>query len=77
MIKEKKILKLIQTKLWEDLGREEDIEVKLTDRLEDLGLDSLDRIELLTEIEEKFNKNFTENDYKNVETVEDVIKLLK
>jgi acyl carrier protein len=56
--------------------------VELTDRLEDLGLESLDAVEMIFDLEEKFdieipyNAN-TNNPRTEFETVGDVVKLIQ
>ena len=56
--------------------------VDLTDRLEDLGLESLDAVEMIFDLEEKFdieipyNAN-TNNPRAEFETVGDVVKLIQ
>jgi len=56
--------------------------VELTDRLEDLGLESLDAVEMIFDLEEKFdieisyNAN-TNNPRSEFETVGDVVKLIQ
>jgi acyl carrier protein len=56
--------------------------VDLTDRLEDLGLESLDAVEMIFDLEEKFdieipyNAN-TNNPRTEFDTVGDVVKLIQ
>ncbi|HEX5211588.1 MAG TPA: phosphopantetheine-binding protein [Pseudolabrys sp.] len=56
--------------------------VELTDRLEDLGLESLDAVEMIFDLEEKFdieisyNAN-TNNPRSEFETVGDVVKMIQ
>jgi acyl carrier protein len=57
-------------------------ELKMEDRLEDLGIDSLSTVELIFELEEKFNiqipynANDTEPEFQTVGEVVDAIKNL-
>lgn len=57
-------------------------ELKMEDRLEDLGIDSLSTVELIFELEEKFNiqipynANDTEPEFQTVSEVVDAIKTL-
>ena len=57
-------------------------ELKMEDRLEDLGIDSLSTVELIFELEEKFNiqipynANDTESEFQTVAEVVDAIKKL-
>ncbi len=57
-------------------------ELKMEDRLEDLGIDSLSTVELIFELEEKFNiqipynANDTEPEFQTVSEVVDAIKKL-
>ena len=79
---EEKVVKFLQTKLWEDLGKEKNFEIKLTDLLEeDLGLDSIDRVELWLDLEVYFNVTFdskvSDEAYKIAKTVEDIVNIIK
>ena len=71
------VLALIQKKL--PPGK---TELKREDRLEDLGIDSLSTVELIFELEEKFNiqipynANDTEPEFQTVGQVVDAIKKL-
>ncbi|HYM33807.1 MAG TPA: phosphopantetheine-binding protein [Steroidobacteraceae bacterium] len=71
------VLNLIRKKL--PPGR---TELKMEDRLEDLGIDSLSTVELIFELEEKFNiqipynANDTEPEFQTVAEVVDAIKML-
>ena len=57
-------------------------ELKMEDRLEDLGIDSLSTVELIFELEEKFNiqipynANDTEPEFRTVAEVVDAIQKL-
>jgi acyl carrier protein len=57
-------------------------ELKMEDRLEDLGIDSLSTVELIFELEEKFNiqipynANDTEPEFQTVSEVVDAIQKL-
>jgi len=52
-------------------------EVKLeTSFIDDLGADSLDSIELVMALEEKFNIEITDEDSEKINTVEDVVKYI-
>ena len=71
------VLNLIRKKL--PPGR---TELKMEDRLEDLGIDSLSTVELIFELEEKFNiqipynANDTEPEFQTVSEVVDAIQKL-
>ncbi len=54
-------------------------EVKATPEasLESLGLDSLDTIEVVMEIEEEYDINIHDEEYENVKTVQDIIDLIE
>ena len=54
-------------------------EIKITEEsnLYNLGMDSLDKIELWMSIEEKFKKDIAENDIRRCETVKDLIDLIE
>jgi len=56
--------------------------VERTDRLEDLGLESLDAVEMIFDIEEKFDISIpynanTNNPRTEFETVDDVVKAIE
>jgi acyl carrier protein len=52
-------------------------EVKLeTSLIEDLAVDSLDTIELVMALEEKFSIEITDEDSEKINTVEDVVKYI-
>jgi len=55
-------------------------QIQLTDRLEDLGLESLDAVEMIFELEEKFDITipYNANDARTeFETVGDVVRAVK
>ena len=54
---------------------EEDI--KLETEIEDLKLDSLDKIELLMALEEEFNVEISEEKAELVKTVADIVKTIR
>ena len=47
--------------------------IKLTDTLEDLGADSLDSVEIIMGLEEKYNIQVSENVFADIHTVQDII----
>ena len=56
--------------------------VELTDRLEDLGLESLDAVEMIFDLEEKFDISIpynanTNNPRTEFDTVDDVVKAIE
>ena len=51
--------------------------LKETDSLSLLGLDSLDLVEIVLEIEEKLGVDFTSEEISKLETVKDVLKLIE
>ena len=54
------------------LSKKGDVEISEETSLEDLGLSSLDLVEIALEIEDKFNIEFTSNDILNLTTVRSV-----
>jgi len=57
---------------------DQDVTVKDTDNLElDLGLDSLDRVEIWLGLEERFKINIPEDEAKKMLTVKDCIRLVE
>lgn len=54
------------------------VTVELSDRLiEELGLDSLDVVEIVMDLERSFNVVIDEIDIDNIKTVDDVVQSLK
>lgn len=51
-------------------------EVRLDSRFEDLGMDSLDRITLLFELEQAFDISIPEEKVQGIETVGDIVTAL-
>ena len=51
--------------------------IKEDDSLSTLGLDSLDLVEIVLEIEEKLGVEFTSEEISKLETVKDVLKLME
>jgi acyl carrier protein len=52
-------------------------DVRTEDRLEDLGIDSLDRVELAIELEERLDIEIDDDAIEQVTTVGDLIKALE
>ncbi|ANF17096.1 acyl carrier protein [Buchnera aphidicola (Schlechtendalia chinensis)] len=70
---EKKIVKIIS----KQLGFKKE-EIHMTSSLnEDLGADSLDTVELIMTIEDKFNIEITDKESENFTTVQSIIDLIK
>lgn len=60
------------------LGERIDVSnIKETDLLTDLGLDSLDLVEVVLEIEEKLNIEFNSDQIASLKTIQDVLKLIE
>lgn len=51
-------------------------EVRLESSFEDLGMDSLDRVSLLFELEQTFDVSIPDNEVQGVETVKDIVSRL-
>ena len=65
-------------KVKEILAKKVDISnLKEDDSLSELGLDSLDLVETMIEIEEEFNVEFTSEEILDIKTIKDVIKLIE
>lgn len=45
--------------------------------LEDLGADSLDFLEIMTEIENKYNISISKDELKNVHTIKDIMEYIE
>jgi len=59
------------------LGKRVDVStLKETDKLSDLGLDSLDLVEVMIEIEEQLNVEFSSDEIGNLSTLKDVVDLI-
>ena len=44
---------------------------------EDLGIDSLDSVEIILELESRFNVKIEDDEATNIKTVEDMVKILE
>lgn len=44
---------------------------------EDLGIDSLDQVEMVMELEDKFNVKFSDEEMEGISTVQDAVKLVE
>lgn len=74
---QEEILKKVISIVMDKLGVNED-QVTLESKLnEDLGADSLDKVELIMEIEKEFDIAVNDEDAENVTTVSDIVELLK
>ncbi len=51
--------------------------LKLEDNLRNLGIDSLDLLDLILEAEDKFNIRIEDDELLNLETINDVVKVIK
>lgn len=56
---------------------EKDINIELSSSLDKLGFDSLDLIELVIKIEDKYNINIPDEHIRKMKTVKDVIEYIK
>ena len=71
------MLEKIKALLAEELGVNEDEITEATSFKEDLGADSLDLFELVTNLEEEYNIEIPTDDLAQINTVGDVIEYLK
>lgn len=70
---EEKVIKVIS----EQLGKKKE-DIKLESKLvEDLGADSIDLIEMVTSFEDMFGIEFSEEDYKDIKIVRDIVTKLE
>ena len=60
----------------EQLGMSED-EITLQTSFEELGADSLDLFQIISELEEAFDIEFANDDAENIKTVEDAVKYVQ
>ena len=51
--------------------------IKLTDTLEDLGADSLDSVEIIMSLEEKYNIKVSEDVFSDIHTVQDIVDYIE
>jgi acyl carrier protein len=69
--------KEVKDLLVESINKLEFDAIKLTDTLEDLGADSLDSVEIIMGLEEKYNIQVSENVFADIHTVQDIIEYIK
>ena len=50
--------------------------IKLSDTLEDLGADSLDSVEIIMSLEEKYDIKVSEDVFSDIHTVQDIIEYI-
>ena len=65
--------KEVKDLLVESINKLEFDAIKLTDTLEDLGADSLDSVEIIMSLEEKYNIKISENVFADIHTVQDIV----
>ena len=71
------IFEKVKAVIAEELGIEED-DIKLdSDLTEDLGADSLDAIELIMEIETRFNCEIADSEATKIKQVSDIVNYLE
>jgi len=51
--------------------------IKPTDTLEDLGADSLDSVEIIMSLEEKYDIKVSEDVFSDIHTVQDIVDYIK
>jgi len=69
--------KEVKDLLVESINRLEFDAIKLTDTLEDLGADSLDSVEIIMSLEEKYNIKISEDVFADIHTVQDIVDYIK
>ena len=62
--------------LVESINKLEFDAIKLTDTLEDLGADSLDSVEIIMSLEEKYNIKISEDVFSDIHTVQDIVNYI-
>ena len=65
--------KEVKDLLVESINKLEFDAIKLTDTLEDLGADSLDSVEIIMSLEEKYNIKISEDVFADIHTVQDIV----
>ena len=68
--------KEVKDLLVESINKLEFDAIKLTDTLEDLGADSLDSVEIIMSLEEKYNIKISENVFADIHTVQDIVNYI-
>jgi acyl carrier protein len=69
--------KEVKDLLVESINKLEFDAIKLTDTLEDLGADSLDSVEIIMSLEEKYNIKISEDVFADIHTVQDIVDYIK
>jgi acyl carrier protein len=62
--------------LVESINKLEFDAIKLTDTLEDLGADSLDSVEIVMSLEEKYDIKISEDVFADIHTVQDIVNYI-
>ncbi len=73
---ENEVFEKLKTIIVEQLGVEEDLVKKEATFVDDLSADSLDIVELVMEIEEKFDMEVPDEDAEKIVTVGDVVNYI-
>ena len=68
--------KEVKDLLVESINKLEFDAIKLTDTLEDLGADSLDSVEIIMSLEEKYNIKISEYVFADIHTVQDIVNYI-
>jgi len=68
--------KEVKDLLVESINKLEFDAIKLTDTLEDLGADSLDSVEIIMSLEEKYNIKISEDVFSDIHTVQDIVNYI-
>ena len=68
--------KEVKDLLVESINKLEFEAIKLTDTLEDLGADSLDSVEIIMSLEEKYNIKISEDVFADIHTVQDIVNYI-
>jgi acyl carrier protein len=71
MSTEAEVLQIIATEF-----KKSESEIKNAKRWSDLGLDSLDTVELIMKIEDTFNINFDDEEAQGINTLNDLVTLI-
>jgi len=69
--------KEVKDLLVESINKLEFDAIKLTSTLEDLGADSLDSVEIIMSLEEKYNITISEDVFADIHTVQDIVDYIK
>jgi acyl carrier protein len=75
-MKKEEIFEKVKFSFEDYIGLDEDLIVNEANLKDDLGLDSLDVVELIMEYEKEFNISVPDEDIDNIKTIENIVDYL-